>query len=402
MVRRKLLFLILFLFFFGEITPGFSQIRTTSLKAKRQKLEKEISYTNKLLGEVNKSKKNTIYELQLISSRIDMRRRLMGVLKKEIASLANNITVTKITIREMNNRLDTLKKEYVNIAWYLYKNDNNYNRLIFLFSASDFNQAYQRLRYLDEISAYIRKEAGRIIILEKQKKDKLDKLKKDKVEKKALMDNETTQLSRLELEQSRKIRLRKKLAGQEKNLRARLRQKQKESQKLEAQIKRAIALSTRKASNAPKSNQLTAFERRLSTTFKADKGNLPWPVKKGVVSQTFGVHNHPVLKHVKIKNNGVNIATVRGSVARAVFPGEVVNVVRITNTNIAIILKHGNYFTVYSGLDKVLVKNNQQVSQQQALGIIHTNLQGKTELHFEVWHDKNLQNPAFWLRKNTR
>ncbi len=402
MVRKKLLFLILFLFFFGEITPGFSQNPTSNLKAKRQKLEKEISYTNKLLHEVNKSKKNTIYELQLISNRINMRHRLMAILKKEIASLSNNITVTKITIREMNNRLDTLKKEYVNIAWYLYKNDNNYSRLIFLFSASNFNQAYQRLRYLDEISAYIRKEAGRIIILEKQKKDKLDKLKQDKAEKKALMNNETTQLLQLELEQRRKIRLRQKLAGQEKSLRARLRQKQRESQKLEAQIKKAIAISTRNASNSPKSKRLTASERRLSFTFKADKGHLPWPVKKGVVSLTFGVHNHPVLKHVKIKNNGVNIATVKGSVARAVFPGEVVNVVRITNTNIAIILKHGSYFTVYSGLDKVLVKNNQQVTQQQALGIIHTNLQGKTELHFEVWHDKDLQNPAYWLRKNVR
>jgi len=108
------------------------------------------------------------------------------------------------------------------------------------------------------------------------------------------------------------------------------------------------------------------------------------------------------LKHVKIKNNGVNIATAKGSIARAVFPGVVVNIVRITNTNIAIILKHGNYFTVYSGLDKILVENNQRVSEYQILGVIHTSLQGKTELHFEVWHNKNLQNPAYWLRRNAR
>jgi septal ring factor EnvC (AmiA/AmiB activator) len=402
MVRRKSFFLIFFLIFFGGITPGFSQTQTTSLKARRQKLEKEISYTNKLLGEVNKSKKNTVYELQLISNRMNMRRRLMAILKKEIASLTDNIAITQISIRDLNNHLDTLKKEYVNIAWYLYKNDNNYNRLIFLFSAKDFNQAYQRLRYLDEISAYIRKEAGRIIILEKQKKDKLDKLNQDKVEKKTLMDSETTQLSQLELEKRQKIRLKQKLAGQEKSLRARLRRKQKESQKLEAQIKRAITISTRKAANTTKPRSLTASERRLSSSFMANKGHLPWPVKTGVISQTFGVHNHPVLKHVKIKNNGVNIATAKGSVARAVFPGIVVNIVRITNTNIAVILKHGNYYTVYSGLDKVLVENNQWVSEYQALGIIHTSLQGKTELHFEVWHDKNLQNPAYWLRRNRR
>jgi len=402
MVRRKSLFLIFFLIFFGEITPGFSQTQTSGLKAKRQKLEKEISYTSKLLDEVNKSKKNTVYELQLISNRMNMRHRLMTILKKEIAWLTDNIAVTQISIRVLNNHLDTLKKEYVHIAWYLYKNDNNYNRLIFLFSAKDFNQAYQRLRYLDEISAYIRKEAGRITILEKQKVDKLNKLKQDKAEKKTLMDNETTQLSRLELEKRQKIRLKQELAGQEKSLRTRLRRKRKESQKLEAQIKKAITISTRKASNTTKSRPLTASEKHLSSTFMANKGHLPWPVKKGVISQTFGVHNYPVLKHVKIKNNGVNIATAKGSIARAVFPGIVVNIVRITNTNIAVILKHGNYFTVYSGLDKILVENNQRVSEYQILGVIHTSLQGKTELHFEVWHNKRLQNPAYWLRRNAQ
>lgn len=394
------LFFIFFFFFLGS-PSGFSQTKTSSLKAKRQKLEKEIAYTNKLLAEVNKSKKNTVYELQLINNRINMRRRLITILKKEITRLTDTIATTEITIRDLNRRLDNLKKEYVQIAWYLYKNDNSYNRLIFLFSAKDFNQAYQRLRYLDEISAYIRKEAVRIQDLEKQKKSKLEKLLRDKTEKKSLLDNETTQLSQLQLEQQQKIRLKQKLSRQEKSLRARLRQKQKESQQLQAQIKKAIAVATKKSAKIT-SKKLTASEARLSSTFLANKGHLPWPVKNGVISQTFGVHNHPVLRHVQIKNNGINIATAKGSVAKAVFPGRVVNIVYITNTNIAVILKHGNYFTVYSGLDKVLVKNNQQISQGQTLGVIHTNLQGKTELHFEVWHEKYLQNPAYWLRKNVR
>ncbi len=398
MIRKKQLFLIFFLVFFGGITPAFSQTKTTSLKAKRQKLEKEISYTNKLLARVNKNKKNTVYELQLINNRINMRHRLIAVLKKEITSLTENITITKLTINNLDNHLDTLRKEYANIAWYLYKNDNSYNRLIFLFSARDFNQAYQRLRYLDEISAYIRKEAKRITNLEKQKTNRLNKLKQDKIEKKTLMDNETSQLSKLEMEQHEKTRLRQKLSGQAINLRARLRQKQRESKQLEAQIRKAIAYANRKAAKSP-SKSLSASEMRLSSSFYAQKGHLPWPVKNGVISQTFGIHHHPVLKNVQIKNNGVNIATAKGSVARAVFPGRVVNIVYITNTNIAVILKHGNYFTVYSGLDKVFIKNNQSVSKYQTLGVIHTNLQGKTQLHFEVWHDKILQNPAYWIRK---
>ena len=129
----------------------------------------------------------------------------------------------------------------------------------------------------------------------------------------------------------------------------------------------------------------------------ASKGRLPWPVDKGFVSETFGVHKHPVLKHVQTKNNGIDIATSAGNKARAVFSGKVVSVIPITKTNIAIIIKHGEYFTVYSNLEKVYVAKNESVTKKQIIGKIHTNLQGKTELHFEVWRGKTLQNPAYWL-----
>ncbi len=402
MLSKKSVLLLLLSLFFLANPSAYSQSGTGALKAKRKKLEQEIAYTNKLLREVSKTQKNTMYELQLINNRINMRHRLIALLKSEVAALSDTIAATGISLRDLNRRLDTLKKEYVQIAWYLYKNDNNYNRLIFLFSAKNFNQAYQRLRYLDEISAYIRKEAARIEQLEKEKQEKLNRLVRDKTRKKRLLDNETTQLSQLQLEQHQKRLLQQKLNGRQKSLRAQLRKKQKEAQRLEAQIKKAITLSADNAAKKASAGTTSAAELRLSSTFLANKGRLPWPVKNGVVSQTFGVHHHPVLKHVQIKNNGINIATAKGSRALAVFSGKVVNIVYITNTNIAVILKHGNYFTVYSGLDKVLVRRNQQVNLGEPLGTIHTNLQGKTELHFEVWHNKDLQNPAYWLRKNAR
>ena len=402
MLSKKSVLLLLLSLFFLANPSAYSQSGTGALKAKRKKLEQEIAYTNKLLREVSKTQKNTMYELQLINNRINMRHRLIALLKSEVAALSDTIAATGISLRDLNRRLDTLKKEYVQIAWYLYKNDNNYNRLIFLFSAKNFNQAYQRLRYLDEISAYIRKEAARIEQLEKEKQEKLNRLVRDKTRKKRLLDNETTQLSQLQLEQHQKRLLQQKLNGRQKSLRAQLRKKQKEAQRLEAQIKKAITLSADNAAKKASAGTTSAAELRLSSTFLANKGRLPWPVKNGVVSQTFGVHHHPVLKHVQIKNNGINIATAKGSRALAVFSGKVVNIVYITNTNIAVILKHGNYFTVYSGLDKVLVRRNQQVNLGEPLGTIHTNLQGKTELHFEVWHNKDLQNPAYWLRKNAQ
>ncbi len=400
MAYRKTIYLLLFSFLFLAHVPVYSQSGTGVLKARREKLEKEIAYTNSLLEEVGKTQKNTMYELQLINNRINMRHRLIGLLRNEVAALTDTIVSTGISLRDLNRRLDTLKKEYVQIAWYLYKNDNNYNRLIFLFSAKSFNQAYQRLRYLDEISAYIRKEAARIEQLETEKKVRLARLVRDKARKKRLLDNETTQLSQLQLEQHQKKLLQQKLNSRQKNLRAQLRRKQKEAKQLEARIRKAITSANTTAAGTAK--KTTTAELRLSSTFLANKGHLPWPVKYGVVSQTFGIHNHPVLKHVQIKNNGINIATSKGSRALAVFPGRVANIVHITNTNIAVILKHGNYYTVYSGLDKVSVRRNQQVSRGEPLGTIHTNLQGETELHFEVWHNKALQNPAYWLRKSVR
>ena len=399
MILKKRLWLILFLLIIVGNGTVFSQ-STGSLKAKRQKLEKEITYTSELLNEISRSKQNTVYELQLIGRRIAMRKRLVQVLREETARLSDSILSTSISLQNLNRKLDTLKKEYVRIAWYLYKNDNNYNRLIFLFSAKDFNQAYQRLRYLDEISSYIRKEAARIKKLETLKKEKLSQLMQDKARKKKLLERETTQLSQLQYEQHQKRQVQQKLTKKERALRARLRQKQKESQKLDAQIKKAIAAARQLAKSKSKLHH--AAESRLSSSFAANKGRLPWPVKHGVVSLTFGVHHHPVLKHVQIKNNGINIATAKGSRAYAVFQGKVVNIVVITNTNKAVILKHGEYYTVYSGLDHIFVKKNQQVARGQVLGIIHTNLQGKTELHFEVWHNKLLQNPAYWLQKNIR
>ncbi|UBM62600.1 peptidoglycan DD-metalloendopeptidase family protein [Candidatus Sulfidibacterium hydrothermale] len=397
MILKNRLLAILFLVMVVGNGTVFSQ-STNSLKAKRQKLEKEITYTSQLLQEINRSKQNTVYELQLISKRIAMRERLVQVLKEEITQLSDSILSTSVSLKALNRRLDTLKKEYVQIAWYLYKNDNSYNRLIFLFSAKDFNQAYQRLRYLDEISSYIRKEAGRIQKLEALKKEKLSQLMQAQARKKKLLNRETTQLSKLQYELHQKRQVQKKLTKKERNLRARLREKQKESQRLDAQIKKAIAAARKSA--ASKSVKHHAEESRLSSSFAANKGRLPWPVKHGVVSLTFGVHHHPVLKHVQIKNNGINIATAKGSRAYAVFQGKVVNIVVITHTNKAVILKHGEYYTVYSGLDQILVRKNQQVKRGQVLGVIHTSLQGKTELHFEVWHNKILQNPAYWLKKN--
>ncbi len=385
----------------GAKSTWAQKSQTAQLKTKKQQLEKQIAYTNRLINNISKNKQNTLYALQLINNKINRRMELIAALKREIYNLNDSLAVNNEAVELLSDQLTQMKNEYARIAYYLYKNNNPYTRLIFLFSAKDFNQAYQRLRYMDEMAAYIRKQASRIKKMEVQKKAQISLIKKKKAEKSQLLDQETTQLSNLQLEQQRKKRVRRKLSGQEARLRADLRQKRKESLKLEQQIALAIAKATaaKKVGKTKHSYALTPMEKKLSQSFVANKGKLPWPVKKGIVAQTYGIHNHPVLRHVQIKNNGVNIATSAGTPARAVFAGKVVSIVKITTTNIAVIVKHGEYFTVYSGLDKVFVGLNSEVHMLQNIGEIHTNMQGKTELHFEVWKGKLLQNPSWWLAR---
>ncbi len=382
--------------------PLFAQkSETDKFKQKKKKIEAEIEYTNKLLSQVSKNKKSTVYELRLLNNKINKRNELIAILKREIYLLDKKIAQTENSLKILNNNIIALKKEYAHIAYYLYRNNNAYNKLIFLFSAEDLNQAYQRLRYMEQMSVFVKKQANTLKKNEDKKSNQLKKLTKEKTSKKELLNSQNNEIKNLEIEQKNKNRVKKKLIGKEKKLKTSLRIKQREARRLQKQIENIIYKETTPVVKKGKTlfYNLSPEEKKLSKLFVLNKGKLPWPVSRGVISETFGVHNHPVLKHIKIKNNGVDIATVESSKVRAVFKGKVVSIVHITNTNIAIIIKHGEYFTVYSNLDKVFVEKNNFVNTKEIIGKVHTNLQGKTELHFEVWKGKILQNPAYWLSK---
>ncbi len=383
--------------------PYFLQAQKSarSLKAKREKLEKEIAYTNKLLAETRKSKKNTLYELKLLQNKITARIELTTTLKKEIAALDKKIAATRTDIQLMNKNLEQLKKDYAKIISFLSRHNNDLDKLIFLFSAEDLNQAYQRFRYMDEMLHYIRKQADTIQHIENRQKKELEALNKQKAEKNKLLEKENEQVSRLQRNIREKDKINSALAKKESQLRKRLKQKQREAARLNKEVENIIAKETKakKAAAGKPVSKPASKDVRLGGEFAKNKGKLPWPVDKGFITERFGKHPHPVLKHVQINNNGINIATTSGSDAKAVFKGQVVSVVQISNTNKAVIVKHGSWFTVYSNLEKVYVQRGDRVEAGTSIGKIHTNLKGKTELHFEIWYGKKKQNPAYWLKR---
>jgi septal ring factor EnvC (AmiA/AmiB activator) len=377
----------------------YSQTTRQQLEEKRKQLESEIAYTNKLIKQTQDSKKNNLYELSLLNTKINKRSELVATLKSEMYEIEGEIETTDKSIVYLDRELAQLKQEYVKLAYFAFKHKNAYDKLIYLFSAEDLNQAYQRLRYLDQLSEFIRNEAEEIQSLMKEKEQLLSNLNLQKEQKKALLENENLQLSKLEVEQISKDKLKTELSKKERELKKSLRAKEQESESLNKKIKEIIANVTKPkpAPGGKNTYELTPEETLLSESFAANKGKLPWPIERGVISETYGVHQHPVLKNVKTKNNGIDIATSENSEARCVFGGEVVSITSITATNKAVIVKHGEYFTVYTNLDEVFVKKGDKISTKQLIGRVHTNMEGKTELHFQVWKGKLLQNPSQWI-----
>lgn len=384
-----------------------AQDRKAELEQTKQKLEKEISLSNQLLEETKKTKNLSLNELSILQSRIRQRENLIATLRKQLEITENKLQRTSRELEKTEGTLAGLKKEYAQMISFAYKNRNGLNQLMFVFAADDFNQAYRRLKYLQQYSALRQNQIKRM----NETQDKLSKqkmqLEEEKSEKIGLLDAERKQQLILAAEKAQIDQTVKKISQTEKNLQAEIREKEQAALRLKKQIEAIIAEEIAKNQSnknakpgisKDKLMTLTPEEQLLSNSFTQNRGRLPWPVERGVVSSYFGKQNHPVLKKVIINNNGIDIACPAGSKARAVFEGVVVSVNKITPTNNAVILRHGDYFTVYSNLDQVSVQRGDKVNTREDIGKVHTDKsEGKTELHFEIWQGKTLLNPSLWL-----
>jgi septal ring factor EnvC (AmiA/AmiB activator) len=355
-----ILFIISFLF-----NPALAQDKKNELKQEKNKIEKEIQYTNNLLSETKKSKKTSLNQLIILNNKISYREKLIAAINSEINILNNKIDANNSNIKELTNELLSLKNEYAKMIYFVFKNRSSYDRLMFIFSSEDFNQAYKRLKYFQQYSAYRKTQVELIKKTQDEINVKTKELENQKAKKVTLLKTREKEKGLLIKEKNEKNNTIKKLANKEKELLKTLRAKEKESNKLKKAIKAIIDEEIRLAAEKAKETKtkttskiisLTPEESRLSNTFSENKGNLPWPSEKGIISGTFGEHRHPVLKRVKTKNNGINILTNKGAYARAIYNGTVISVKSITNTNTAVIIRHGEYFSVYSNLDNVFVK----------------------------------------------
>lgn len=415
-----------------SFNAAFAQDRN-KLEKQKAKLEKEIASMNAILKETKKTKRMSTSELQVLKKKIKSRQRLIKNISSQMGMLNNEIKSTKKSIGELCKEIEGLKESYAQMLRYAQRNKTATDKLLFIFAAKDYKEAYQRYIFFRQFGDMQKKKLLQI----REKTDELSKrtneLEVKKTNQESLLQQEMKNKDALNKEKTEKEKTVRSLQKQEKQITKNLKNKQAQVKKLQKQIDNAIAAEVQKqkqlaaakkkkmqaqansysadkkqvAANkaametAKKKNYTIATtpeEVTLSSNFEANKGKLPWPSVKGVVVSSYGVHAHPEIKGTQVENKGIDIRTTKGSAVRAVFDGEVSRVAK-GPAGMVVIIRHGEYMTVYANLQSVSVKSGSKVSTKQTIGIVNTNEDGVSEFKFQIFKGTHHLNPSVWLSK---
>ena len=329
---------------------GFSQ-SIDDLQKKKQNAEKEIEYTTKLLNEVQKNQKLSLNRVQLLNKQIEQRNSVISAMSGEISVYQEFIDNNNLAIRLMTSDIKAIKKEYAELIRSAYRNRNAYDQILFLLSADNANQAYRRWLYMKRYTAYRESQAEIITAIQQALNQKAEKMEQQKLIKLQLVTDTKKEARQLSQEKTQKNSEVQKLQKEQQTLRKKLQQQREIEQRLENEIQKIIEEEARKSKVAGTTGfSLTPEQKLVGENFAQNKKKLPWPVERGVITEHFGINQHPVLTNVQTRNNGVSITTEAGAKVRAIFNGEVSRVFGITGGNTAVIIRHGKYLSVYSNL----------------------------------------------------
>ena len=387
------------------------------LKQQQIALEKEINYTTSLLNKTKENKKSSLVYIDYLDKKISSQERLLqllnieqNLLKKQIFKLENKILENEKSINDAEKEIIELKKEYGEIIYSLQKNKNERNDLMFIISSETFNQAYKRILFLREYSRARKTQALQItknqdsLAINKQRLFSQKELIKSKKEQNLkLISNKKKSLNKVLISKDEKKTAVSKLQKSEQIFLKKIKDQQKKSRQLEQKIKKIIEEEIRLAREKIKRDKdnkisLTPEAQLLSDKFSANKGKLPWPLEQGLIIQKFGKQKHKVFGNIETFNNGINIATNKNAIIRSVFDGKISRIFFIKGEGKAVLINHGEFFTVYSGLEEVKVKLGDNILAKEEIGKVLTRENDdRTELHFEIWQGYDKQDPSAWL-----
>ena len=366
------------------------------LQKKQKKLQQEIEQTNKMLKQTKKDETATLNKLQLIGENIKNQKQLINTLDNEITALNHEMKQLSNTRDSLQVVLEGYKKDYAEMVRQSHYARMQQSPLLFLLSSDSFQQLARRARYLQEFAHFRQEQVRRIENTQAEIDIQNDLLQANKDDKQTALSSRKREQENLRRDERKQQNMLNQLKSKEKDLS----QKLKKQQKKVAELNKKIDDIVRKQAAQSSKTSMTKEQKLIAGGFEANKGRLPWPVEKGMISGHFGKQQHPVYSLVTIDNKGIYLQTTAGAKARAVYKGDVTSCFMIANTY-AVIIQHGNYRTVYSNLSKLSVKQGDKVEPKQAIGTIFTDPEQdqKTELYFQIYKDRDILNPELWIAR---
>ena len=387
---------ILFVFFLA----GLSAQTKEELQVQKQKAFDEIKLARELMERTTREKAGSLQQIRIVQKGINSRAALISALEQELKLIENEIAGTSSEIEKLKKENELNREEYARLIYYAYRNHTDYENLMYILAASSISQSYQRYKYLRYIGEYRKKKAAEIEALVEELDRKGQELLSLKEEKLEILEEKDAEQKRLISEKGEQSRLLEDLVQKERRLKAEIEEKEKIARELETRIRAIIEEEARKASSSSIYAARTPEQELLGNDFRKNRGKLPWPVEKGIVTTGYGDNEVPGLRGSTVKNNGIDINSEPGTEVRAVFEGEVTKVVAIKGLNYVVLIRHGAYLTVYANLVDVRVKTGDKVLTKETIGKAFTDTEENVSLmHFELWQEKTLQNPELWLSK---
>ncbi|MCQ2285275.1 MAG: peptidoglycan DD-metalloendopeptidase family protein [Bacteroidales bacterium] len=421
---KKYIFFILFVF--GALTV-MSQSQSDKLKNDKKKIEAEIKNTQKLLAETQKNKNASLQELSVLKKQISNREALITAMNNEIIALEEELVLNEQLLKNLDKKLQYMKADYAHVVYVAFKNRRVSDKITFLLSSDNFSQMFRRAKYYRMFANNVKIQVELINKTQEEIKQKNAAIIALKEEKSALLAGKEKEVKSLEKDRNAKSQAAEALKKKEKNLSAELKKQQARRKELDAAIKRAIEAEIKAANEKKKreaeakkstsgsnsgsssssssgssssSNKteliLTPEEKVLNNSFVSNKGKLPWPVAKGAKILDYGNHPHPDVPSVMIDNKGIDILVEAGTPVRAIFNGEVTGILNVGDTKV-LMIRHGEYLSVYQNLATISVKKGDKVTTKQTIGTVSKSISSTYELHFEIWKNSTPQNPNSWL-----
>ena len=412
---------------FPMLTFAQSGKSSAQLKKDKQKLENEIANTQKLLKKNESNQKAAVQQAALLRQQIRNHEKMITNLNSQIIQMEDEQEQNQQEINQLEKRLAYMKSDYAQVVYNAYRNRRLLDKVTFILAADDFSQMFRRMRYYAIFSRNVRQQSEQIQKTTEElpkKNEQIVVLKNDKLN---TLSSKEQEIKSLESDRKKKTQNAEKLKKESQKLQADLNKKQKQRKEIDAAIQRAVkaeiakanaerskssksssgksssgSSSTASITTSPKSSasiSLTPEEKTLNTSFVNNKGKLPWPVAKGAKVSDFGNYPHPDVPSVMIDNHGIDIMVESGTPVRAVFEGVVTGVMNIMGTTV-VMVRHGEYLTVYQNLATTSVKKGDKVSTKQTIGTVAKSATSNTyELHFEIWKNDHYVNPNEWLAR---